>query len=155
MFAGGRYTEKTTTVNTADKVVEKSDTSGFIFDVSYDISDEIAAFRIGLRRDINFDADGDLREVNRLYTTYRYGLTERLKSGISANAYLTRSEDEDVDKDISYFNMRPYFDYSLTEKHLLRLSYRYSLEYDDTQENETVTRSQIELSVIFRFPQRF
>jgi hypothetical protein len=155
LFAGGRYTEESPTSDNTDPDAQKRDTSGFIFDLSYNISDEISSFLIGIRRDINFDADGDLREVNRLYSTYQYSLTERLKSGISANAYLTRSEDENVDTDIRYFNIRPRLDYSLTEKHILRLSYRYSLEYDDTKENKTVDRSQIELSVIFRFPNKF
>jgi predicted porin len=155
LFAGGRYTEESPTSDNADQDAEKRETSGFIFDFNYDISDEIYSFIIGIRRNINFDADGDLREVNRLYTRYSYSLTERLESGINANVYLTSSEDEDIDEDTRYFDVRPRLDYSLTENHSLRLSYRYSLEYDDTQEYETVTRSQIELSVIFRFPKQF
>lgn len=155
LFVGGRYTEESSTSDNTDPNTEKRDTSGFILDFSYDIKDEISSFRIGISRDINFDAEGDLREVNRLYSTYKYSLTERLKSVISANAYLTSSEDENIDKDICFFDIRPRLDYSLTENHLLRLSYRYSLEYDDTQEDETVDRSQIELSVLLRFPNKF
>lgn len=155
LFAGGRYTEQSPTSDNSDPDVEKRDTSGFIFDFSYSISDEISSLRIGINRNINLDADGNLREVNRLYSIFKYSLTERLISGISANVYLTRSEDENIDKDLRYFDIRPRLDYSLAANHLLRLSYRYSLEYDDTQENETVDRSQIELSVILRFPKKF
>jgi hypothetical protein len=155
LFAGGRYTERSPTSDNSDPDAETTDTSGIIIDFRYDIRDEISSFRIGISRDIKFDADGDLREVTRLYSLYNYSLTERLESGISANAYLTSSENNNVDKDTRYFNISPRLDYFLTEKHSLRLSYRYSLEYDDTQENETVDRSQIGLSVIFRFPNRF
>lgn len=162
LFAGGRYTEespasdKEDSSGNSDQDTDKKESNGFIFNLSYKLSDEISSLLFGIKRDINFNANGDLREVNRLYCKYKYSLTERLAGGIDANVlYLTSSEDEDNDKDTGYFDVKPRIDYSLTENHVLRLSYRYSLEYDDAQEYETVTRSQIELSMIFRFPNRF
>jgi hypothetical protein len=155
LFVGGRYTEESLSSGDSSTDTEKRDSSGFVCDFSYDMSDEISSFRVGISRDISFDAEGDLREINKLYSQYRYTLTERLINGFHANAYLTSSDDDNIDKDIVYFDIRPWVAYSLTENHQLRLSYRYSLEYDDTQENKTVDRSQINLSVILRFPKKF
>lgn len=156
LFLGGRYTEERPIKSGNDTDAEKRDYSGVVADFSYTIKDEISDLRIGYRRDINIDANNDLREMDRLYTYYHYMLTERSRAGIDANIYLTRTENQDGnDSDTRYLDIQPKISYSLTERHYLQLAFRYSLQYDDTEEDETIDRSQLLLTLVFRFPQKF
>jgi hypothetical protein len=156
LFLGGRYTEERPADDGNGTDDEKRDYSGVVADFSYTIKDEISNLRIGYRRDINYDADNDLREVDRLYAYYHYLLTERSRAGIDANIYLTRTENQDSDdSDTRYLDIQPKISYSLTEQHYLQLAFRYSLQYDDTEEDETIDRSQLLLAVVFRFPQKY
>jgi hypothetical protein len=156
LFLGGRYTEERPADDGNGTDDEKRDYSGVVADFSYTIKDEISNLRIGYRRDINYDADNDLREVDRFYAYYHYLLTERSRAGIDANIYLTRTENQDSDdSDTRYLDIQPKISYSLTEHHYLQLAFRYSLQYDDTEEDETIDRSQLLLAVVFRFPQKY
>jgi hypothetical protein len=151
-FLGGRYTEERPDEGDG----EKRDSSGVVADISYTITDEVSNFRIGYRRDINYDADNDLREVDRFYAYYNYSLTERSKAGVDTNIYLTRSENQNsAEENTRYLDIKPKISYSLTERHSLELVYRYSMQYDETEEDESVDRSQIFLAVVFRFPQKY
>lgn len=152
LFLGGRYTEE----RPDDGDSEKRDSSGVVADISYTITDEISNFRIGYRRNINYDADNDLREVDRFYAYYNYSLTERSKAGIDTNIYLTRAENQDsAEENTRYLDIKPKISYSLTERHSLELVYRYSMQYDEDEEDTSVDRSQILLTVVLRFPQKY
>lgn len=156
MFLGGRYTEESPVDDGNGTGDEKRDYSGVVADFGYTIKDEIFDLRIGYRRDINYDADNDLREMDRLYAYYHYLLTERSRAGVDANIYFTRTENQDSDDtETSYLDIQPKISYSLTEKYYLQLAFRYSLQYDDTEDDKTIDRSQILLALAFRFPQKF
>ena len=156
LFLGGRYTEETPVDDGDDTDNEKRDYSGVVADFSYTIKDEISNLRIGYSRDINYDANNDLREMDRLYAYYDYLLTERSRAGIYANIYLTRTENQDSDNsDTRYLDIQPKISYSLTELYYLQLAFRYSLQYDDTEKDKTVDRSQLLLSIVLQFPQKF
>ena len=155
LFIGGRYTEEAPEGEISDN--EKTDGLGMVADLSYAIEDERSSFQIGYKRDISYDAENDQREVDQLYTFYKHAITERFNGGLRARVYNTRSESEDNNnEDTILLDISPWLDYSLTEKHSLRLTYRYSLEYDETQTSDkTVDRSQITLAVVFKFPNKF
>lgn len=156
LFLGGRYTEERPVDDGDGADEEKRDYSGVVADFSYAIKDEISDLRIGYRRDINYDADNDLREMDRFYAYYGYLLTERSRAGIDANIYLTRTENKDSDDgDTRYLDIQPKISYSLTEQYYLQLVFRYSLQYDDNEEDKTIDRSQILLALVLRFPEKF
>ena len=159
IFGGGRYTEELPSGKGSATANEETSNFGFVADLSYAIEDEISSFKIGYSRNINFDAENDLREVDRLYTQYRHYLTERSQAGLRASIYLTRSEDSvdsAEDNDTRFFNLAPWLTYSLTERHVLKLTYRYSVEYDNNvEDNKTVDRGQVTLAVVFKFPKKY
>ena len=151
LFLGGQYTEEI-----PDNGGDKRETEGVVADLSYTIKDEISNLRMGYRRDISYDADNDLREVDRLYVLFDYSLTERSQAGIYVNGYLTRTENQNsADNDTRFLDIQTKIAYSLTERHSMELIYRFSQEYDDAQEDKTVGRSQILLAVVLRFPTKF
>jgi opacity protein-like surface antigen len=149
-FVGGRYNEE------SRQNSEKNDSSGFVADLSYEIQREIVNCRIGYRRDTMYDANDDLREVDRVYIKLGYLLTERMRFNLLTNYYLTRIEQENVDNDeTNYFDVFSSLDYRLTEHYSLNLAYRYSQEYDNNEEDKTVNRSQVQITLVFKFPKTF
>jgi hypothetical protein len=147
-IVGGSYTEE------SRQDLEKTDSSGWNADINYEIKSENSSFRTGYRRESLYDANDDLLDVDHLYALLGYRFSQRLRFNLSGNYYSTQSKLEGVDKNTSYFDVRPRLNYYLTEKHSLGLSYRFSQGYDDNEENKTVTRNQVELNFVFRFPKQ-
>ncbi len=146
---GGYYTEESRLDS------EKTDTSGLNADINYEIEKEISSYRLGYSRKSMYDANDDLVEVDHLYVQVGYKLSYLLRLNISGNYYVTKSKLEGVDQKTSYFDVRPRFDYYLTERHSLGLSYLHSKGRDNSEEDETVSRNQVELTLTLRFPNKF
>ena len=154
IFGGARYTEESRVAGESGKEIEKTDNTGFVADLSYALKDQISLFSVGYRRDITFDANNDLRELDFLYAEYNYSLTERMSFYIKGSFYFTRSEEESGE-DSNYFDGLSWLDYRLTERHSLIFTYRYSQENSNDEGEEAVRRNQVFLSLAFRFPKKF
>ncbi len=146
---GGRYSEE------SRQDLETINYSGFVADVSYKIRSETSNVRLGYRRDASYDANDDLREVDRIYLYLGYRLTERMGFNLSGNYYLTRSQQENSDDDTNYFDALSSLDFRITERYSVNLAYRYSLQHDNNEENSTVDRNIVQLSLLLRFPKKF
>ncbi|NNG01198.1 MAG: outer membrane beta-barrel protein [Desulfobacteraceae bacterium] len=148
VLAGGRYTEEWRSGQ------DKIDNSGFVAEVDYEKEGLISSFRLGYRRDINYDANDRLREIDHISARFNYKLTERLRFGLDGNLYFTRRERDTDDQDTRFFSIRPLLAYYFTENHSLQLSYKYSQEFDESRTgDETADRNQAMLTLVFRFPQ--
>jgi hypothetical protein len=113
-------------------------------------------FRLGYRRDLRYDANDDLVNVDRFFAGFDYKLTERLKFGLDGKLYFTSREFEDDNEQYTrYIDIIPRLVYNLTERHYLQLTYRYSQQYDNARTNDkTANRNQVLLTLAFRFPQQ-
>jgi hypothetical protein len=150
ILAGGRYTEE------QRPGLAKDDGSGFIGELDYQRRGTLMTFRLGYRRDLRYDANDDLVNVDRFFAGFDYKLTERLKFGLDGKLYFTSREFEDDNEQYTrYIDIIPRLVYNLTERHYLQLTYRYSQQYDNARTNDkTANRNQVLLTLAFRFPQQ-
>jgi hypothetical protein len=122
-------------------------------DLSITRTGEIYSFQIGIRNNINLNADGELEEVDRLYCRINKKLTERLLGKLYGSFYTNRPPGTFSSIDSMFYDIRPELSYKITENHVLNAFYRYSYEEDRTGlENQERTRNVIELNLVFQFP---
>lgn len=135
---------------------DQDSTQSGSFDLSLTLNDEIYSLRIGLRSNLRVDAEGELREVDRLYCRLRKKMTERLSTSINGGVYINRSPDNYESVDSVFYDIRPEMSYELTEKHFLNVFYRHSLEEDQTvTEDRYSVRNIIEINFVFQFPVQY
>ena len=146
LFVGGRYTEQTDANN------EEDDTSGVIADLSYEKKGLKSTFRIGYKKDIGYDANATLNDVNRFYAVYGYRFTERLRTDISLSYYITNSVRDIDDEESRFLDIHPSLRYSLTERLGLTLDYRYSQEEIIEPTDQDISRNRVMLSIDYNFP---
>jgi hypothetical protein len=154
LFGGARYTEETRIPEDESKEIEETDNTGFVADLSYTLRDEISLIRIGYRRDNGYDANNDLRELDRISGRYEWALTERLKANVEARFFASRSEGESGN-DSRFFDATTWFDFQLTENHSLTLTYRYSQESNEAETEGSIRRNQVYLALTLQFPKKF
>ena len=122
-------------------------------DLSITRTGEIYSFRIGIRNNINLNADGELEEVDRLYCYINKKLTERLSANLYGSVYTNRPPGTYNSVDSIFYDVKPELSYDITENHVLNVFYRYSYEEDRTiSENQERTRNVIELNLVFQYP---
>jgi hypothetical protein len=146
-LVGGRYTSEESRQTSKEK-----DSTGFVADIYYNLKGEISEMNIGYRRNINYDADGDLREIDHVYTKLGYQITERMRYYLNASYYQTRLEQAENGNRTRYFDILSWVKFRLTETYALNLSYRYSQGYDESEEDRNVTRNQVQLSLVLWLP---
>ncbi len=122
-------------------------------DLSITRTGEIFSFRIGIRNNINLNADGELEEVDRLYCYINKKITERLSAKLYGSIYGNRPAGKLNSVDSVFYDVKPELSYDITENHVLNAFYRYSYEEDRTGlENQERTRNLIELNLVFQYP---
>ena len=147
IFAGARYTKETRTDQ------ENTNSSGFVAEVDYERKGESSTFRLGYRRNIDYNAFNQLVQVDVISARLTYRMTERFEVGAIASQYFTSNEQVNSNKRTRLFDFTPKLDYALTENYLLRLSYRFTQEYDNQRINDkNAIRNQVLLSLIASYP---
>jgi hypothetical protein len=146
-LVGGRYT-----LQESRQTLEEKDSTGFVANIYYNLKSEISEVNIGYRRDIYYDADDNLREIDRVYTKLSYHITERMRYYLNASYYQTRLEQTENDNRTRYLDILSWVKYRLTETYALNLSYRYSQGYDESEDDRNVRRSQVQLSLVLWLP---
>lgn len=122
-------------------------------DIRFIYDGEISSLETGFKTNIEADEIGNLEVVDRLYCDADYLLTERLNLNLSFNAYGTRSVEKYGDYDSVYYDTKIGLSYNLTERYLLSMAYRYSLEDNrESSEGDDKNRSIFEIRISFRFP---
>jgi hypothetical protein len=116
VLAGGRYTEE------KKPGQDQFDNSGFAAEIYYDKEWQVSALHLGFERDLRYDANDQLREVDHFSVVYEHKLTERLEFSLLGNLYFTRLELENGDDNSQYFNILPRLAYKFTERHFVRLA---------------------------------
>jgi hypothetical protein len=150
--AGGRFTEEERPGQ------DKQDSSGFTGTFNYRKKGQRTVTSLRYDRVLAYDANDALREVDRFRLRFEYKFTERFLLGLDGRLVLSRlGLDEADDQNSRYAEFNPRLDYALTERHILRLAYKYQEEYDDarTDDEKTAARNQVALTVVFRFPQTY
>lgn len=148
-LAGGRYT-----LEESRKTSKEKDSTGFVADIYYNLKSEISEVDIGYRRNINYDAEDDLREIDHVYAKLGYQITERIRYYLNANYYQTNLEQAENDNRTRYLDILSWVSFHLTETFALDLSYRYSQGYDDSEKDRNVRRNQVKLSLVLWLPQK-
>ena len=142
---GGRYTEL------EERDGDSKSNLGAIGNIG--LTKEGETFRGGIRysRDLRVTTEGEIVNVDRLWTFADKSITERFGFRFTGNAYHSARENNDApnDKVISLY-------YLLTENHSVELSYRYRNQRELDAPGNPVTQSNIvELSFNFAFPRRW
>ena len=149
--AGGRYTD------VEEQNGDSNSNWGAIGNIGLTKAGE--TFRGGIRysRDLRLTTEGEVVNVDRLWTFFDKLITEKFGFTFTGNAYHSNREnnDEPNDKVIS-FDLNPGLYYLLTENHTVELSYRYRNQRELDEPGNPVTQSNsVELSFNFAFPQRW
>jgi hypothetical protein len=122
-------------------------------DLSITRTGELFSFRLGIRNNINLDADGELEEVDRFYFNFNRKMTERLSTNLYGSIYANRSPGTLNSINSVFYDVKPELSYNITENHVLNAFYRYSYEEDRRgSENQERTRNLIELNLVFQYP---
>ena len=154
--AGVRYTE---TENREDPSDTGSDDWGWTADMYLKTSWVNSHGRAGYKRGLNYNAGGEIIEVNQFYYTLNQMLTERFGIGFAMSFYLTKIERDIDEEDNRFIAMTPSMFYKITENILLSLEYNYSKEYTKYKSisDTWLSRDQnrVWLSLNFSFPQKW
>ena len=122
-------------------------------DFSITRTGELLSFRMGIRNNINLDANGELEEVDRFYLNLDRKMTERVSANLYGSIYANRPPGELNSVNSVFYDIRPGLSYAITENHVLNAFYRYSYEEDRTNSNnQERTRNVIELNLVFQYP---
>jgi hypothetical protein len=116
---------------------------------------ELTTGRLGFSHRLRTRSNGEIVNVSRLYTNIDRRLTQRLGVGFRGNVYYSNliEDSPETDDDRWYFGVSPSIFYRLTENHNLRLLYSYNYQkLLDADDNDSVDRQRIWLSLNFNFP---
>lgn len=110
---------------------------------------------LGYSRDLDFSAEGETVEVNRLSLTLSAALTRKLDLQCSGSLYHTKSIDSWSERDTEHLEISPSLLYRLTQDYILRVFYAHSRQTDKTfGEDRTMDRNRVFLILSFNFPMR-
>ena len=137
--------------------VEVSDSGwGGLADVSLKKIGEDYSGTIGYNQDLSYSSQGDPINRYRLYFNGRKNITRRLSLGLSASAYISKSEGAFSQEDSRYLDVAPSVHYKLTETYTLSAAYNYSYQKDKTvAANQGYDRNRVWLNLQCRFPKKW
>jgi hypothetical protein len=148
---GGRYTK------VKEQDGDTNSNLGAIGNIG--LTKEGETFRGGIRysRDLRSTTEGEIVNVDRLWTFVDKLITERFGFKFTGNAYHSNRENSDApDDEVISFDLNPGLYYLLTENHFVELTYRYRNQRELDEPGNPVTQSNnVELSFYFAFPQRW
>jgi hypothetical protein len=148
---GGRYTK------VKEQDGDTNSNLGAIGNIG--LTKEGETFRGGIRysRDLRSTTEGEIVNVDRLWTFVDKLITERFGFRFTGNAYHSNRENRDApDDEVISFDLNPGLYYLLTENHFVELTYRYRNQRELDEPGNPVTQSNnVELSFYFAFPQRW
>lgn len=93
----------------------------------------------GFSRDQSPSAYGGVYEVNRIYLSCGYNITERLRAGLSGSYYLSNISSQSTSNENSFYSISPTFTYQITEKMSVTPGYSYSGREDITGDQSAHT----------------
>ncbi len=106
-------------------------------------------------RDLDFSAEGDTVEVNRLSLILSAMLTRQLDLQCSGSLYRTKSVDSWSERNTKHLEISPSLSYRLTQDHSLKVFYAYSRQNDKSfGRDRTMDRNRVFLILNFNFPMR-
>jgi hypothetical protein len=137
------------------EVEEKDSNWNGVGNISLEKTGETYSIRGGYVHSLGYSSTGDPLTVYRGYVDFRKTIHRRLRFGISASAYVTKSEGQLSGEDSEYLSVTPTVNYSLTENHVLQAGYSYARRRDKTvSDDQTYDRNRIWLSLSLRFPRK-
>lgn len=137
--------------------VEEADSNwNGVGDISISKRGETRSFTVGYKHDLGYSSSGDPLEVYRLYGSFNQSVTARLRFGLYASAYRSKSEGRISQTDSKYFDFSSTVSYRLTERHVLQTGYRYSASWEDRlDQDDRSDRNIVWVSVSMVFPQKW
>jgi hypothetical protein len=138
------------------EIEEKDSSWNGVGNISLRKTGETYSIRGGYVHRLGYNSVGDPLNIHRAYVNFSKTIHRRLRFGVSASAYATKSEGRLSREDSRYFSLTPTLNYRLTENHVLQAGYSYGYRRDKTvPDDRSYDRSRIWISLSFKFPRKW